>query len=602
KQVIHSAYTMLANIHQLALYGTADEFRPSWLVTILPPCLIAVVNSMLLMAIASRKILIMDPFVDVNDIDLEIMRYKPNGWPAVPMFVEVLIKSKRIPDDYDISHLFACGTGAETLNKGQWKRAQEFLKKHNSQAFLTAGYGLTEAGSSCFFPCPAAPFGKGAIGMPIPLNVVSIFKPNTQEELSYDEFGEVCIHTPAAMLGYDNEEKTREVLQTHADGLKWIHTGDFGYMDENGVLYVYGRGETYRYGGGYLSEIFMENNIVDAEIPGLVDNFFVITEDPEHEGCFIPYLYVVLEDGYTVEDIRAKVCEALQEFEWPVEIIQIPERPFFHFKTNRIGLAKEIKNNRIHATEQPAAAKPVQPVQKETKAANVPECTLNEFLHRSYLKPSDAAMKYYGTDLSWEKVFCLVEQTVRALRSIGFEKDDRIPVFLRSVPEFIILLLAAEKIGATLLSGDNLAAAEAEIIRTSGKHIAIVHDFITQQEVDAMEDAGVETFICLSPYHFADRKQIPAHIDREIQALYSGEKARFSKNVLDWNAFIEAGDSFFGFDEEIRDIDRPLYCNVPDASDPAAKPVVHTAHSILGILTQILEVKPLTSSSDPFGA
>ncbi|MBR4960132.1 MAG: AMP-binding protein, partial [Clostridia bacterium] len=416
--------------------------------------------------------------------------------------------------------------------------------------------------------------------------------------------GEVCIHTPAAMLGYDDEAKTREVLQLHEDGLKWLHTGDFGYMDENGVLYVYGRGETYRYGGGYLSEIFMENNIVDAEIPGLVDNFFVITEDPEHEGYFIPYLYVVLEDGYSVDDIRTQVCEALQEFEWPVEIIQIPERPFFHFKTNRIGLAKEIKSGKTgqSAVEEKITAEPVQPVKKTAQAASAPNCTLNEYLHRSYVKPTDAAMKYYGTDLSWEKVFCLVEQTVRGLRSMGFGKDDQIPVFLRSVPEFIILLLAAEKIGAALLSCDDLADMKAEIIRTSGKNIAIVHDFISQKEVNAMEEAGVETFICLSPYHFADRKQIPENIASEIQALYSEGKAHFAGKVLDWNAFIEAGDSFFGFDEVIEDTDRPLYCSVPAASESSAQPVVHSARSILGILTQILEVKPLTSSSDPFGA
>ena len=343
KWIIHSTYTMLANIHQLALYGSADGFRPTWLVTILPPCLIAVVNSMLLMAIASRKILIMDPFVNVNDIDLEMMRYQPNGWPAIPMFVEVLMKSKRIPDDYDISHLFACGTGAETLNNGQYRRALKFLKKHKSDAFLTVGYGLTEAGSSCFFPCPAASQEKGAIGMPIPLNTVSIFKPGTQEELTYGEFGEICIHTPAAMLGYDDPEKTAEVLQLHADGLNWLHTGDYGYMDKNGVLYIYGRGNTERYGGGYLSEIFMENTVIDAKIPGIIDEFFVITEDRDHPGYFVPYLYVILEEGYTVKDIEVPVSEVLEIFERPVEIIQLPERPFFHFKTNRVGLARELK-------------------------------------------------------------------------------------------------------------------------------------------------------------------------------------------------------------------------------------------------------------------
>jgi len=592
KQVIHSARTMLANIHQLALYGTADDFRPSWLVTVLPPCLIAVVNSMLLMAIASRKMLIMDPYVDVHDIDLEMMRYRPNGWPAVPMFVEVLMRSKRIPDDYDISHLFACGTGAETLNKGQWKRAQEFLKKHNSDAYLTAGYGLTEAGSSCFFPCPAAPFGKGAIGMPIPLNVVSVFKPNTQEELTYGEFGEICISTPAAMLGYDDEAKTREVLQVHADGMSWLHTGDFGYMDENGVLYVYGRGDTYRYEGGYLSEIFMENSIVDAEIPGLIDNFFVITEDTEHPGYFVPYLYVVLQDGYTVDDIRSRVNYTLKDYERPVEIIQISERPFFHFKTNRIGLAKEIKAKNAEKkqtlTGKPSVERPwMQYYPKEIQYLTVPECTMNEFLHKNYRRLNDVAMHYYGTDIKWEQVFCLVEQTVRALRAAGFQKDDQIPVFLRSVPEFIILLLAAEKIGASLLCRDNLPEENAEAVRKSGMRVIITHDFITQEEVDAMERAGVKTFITVSPYHFANREIIPEHIEREIQALYVDKEVRYHSQVMSWDEFLEAGDEYLSFEEVEKDIDRPLFRAYTSGSTGPSKQVIHSAHSMIGILAQM---------------
>ena len=63
----------------------------------------------------------------------------------------------------------------------------------------------------------------------------------------------------------------------------------------------------------------------------------------EHEGCFLPYLYVQLKDGYTLDDVRDKINACLPErYMRPVEIFTVPERPFFHFKTNRIGLSKEI--------------------------------------------------------------------------------------------------------------------------------------------------------------------------------------------------------------------------------------------------------------------
>ena len=80
-----------------------------------------------------------------------------------------------------------------------------------------------------------------------------------------------------------------------------------------------------------------------SDIKGIKDEFFVIVPDDEHEGCFLPYLYVQLKDGYTLDDVRDKINACLPErYMRPVEIFTVPERPFFHFKTNRIGLSKEI--------------------------------------------------------------------------------------------------------------------------------------------------------------------------------------------------------------------------------------------------------------------
>ena len=82
----------------------------------------------------------------------------------------------------------------------------------------------------------------------------------------------------------------------------------------------------------------MENMISDAQIPGIEDAFFVFRPDKDHEGFYLPYLFTVLEEGYTVEDIREGVDAALEPHQRPAEIIQIPERPFFHFKTDRLHI------------------------------------------------------------------------------------------------------------------------------------------------------------------------------------------------------------------------------------------------------------------------
>jgi hypothetical protein len=86
----------------------------------------------------------------------------------------------------------------------------------------------------------------------------------------------------------------------------------------------------------------MENLLADAQIEGLEDEFFVNVPDANHEGYLEPHLYVVLRDGIKVEDVRGRIHDALLPHMIPVTITQLPERPFWHFKTNRIGLTNAV--------------------------------------------------------------------------------------------------------------------------------------------------------------------------------------------------------------------------------------------------------------------
>ena len=65
------------------------------------------------------------------------------------------------------------------------------------------------------------------------------------------------------------------------------------------------------------------------------------------------------------------------------------------------------------------------------------------------------AIHYYGKDITWAQIEVEVNRVAKALKAVGFGVGDQIPMFLRSVPEFIYLLLAAERIGASLLCRDN---------------------------------------------------------------------------------------------------------------------------------------------------
>ena len=347
KQVIHSAHTIIGSVHQLNFYGDSSDFRASMLLTNLPPSLVAVVAAFILMPLASHKMLYLDPFVDPMDVDLEIMRYKPNAWSAIPMFFEILMENGRIPDDYDLSHLYAIGLGCEAYNNKQFKRGQKFLRDHNNQAQITVGYGSSEGGSSLTVPLAYdTPIGNGSIGVPMPLADMGIFKPGTTQELDYYEVGEICVSHPGNMVGYDNTKATENVMKVHDDGKVWLHTGDIGYVNENGVFYALTRGSAPRYGypDKELATLPMENRLADANIEGIKDEFFVIVPDPEHRHHFLPFLYIIMEEGYVLtDDLRKQIMDVLEDYEKPTEIFELPERPFWHYKTNRIGLTEELR-------------------------------------------------------------------------------------------------------------------------------------------------------------------------------------------------------------------------------------------------------------------
>ena len=346
KQVIHSSHTIISILAQINFFGAFAPKPTKWLVCCFPPALVGVLIGMVLMPLSAGLDLILDPFVAPEDIDLEFMRYKPNHMPMVPMILESLIYSDRIPEDYDMSHFRSAGVGSDSYNNAQSRKAMAFLKAHNCQARHTVDYGQSEAGTAMTMPMSQTPIGNGLVGVPLPLTVVSVFEPGTDKELTYNQIGEICKTGAGNMLGYDDPKATAEALKLHGDGNVWLHTGDVGYMNEDGELFVLGRGFTPRYGGGNLESLTIDNKVADANIEGIKDHFSVIAPDENHPGFYEPFLFVVLEEGYKLEDVEEKIYASLEPHRQPVEIMVLDTRPYFHFKTYRRGMAQKINNYR----------------------------------------------------------------------------------------------------------------------------------------------------------------------------------------------------------------------------------------------------------------
>lgn len=342
KLVIHSSSNIVATAFQMSIFIPPSDVPEKWWLPILPPALIAVTVSMAIFPLSAGLIMVLDPFCPLEDIDIAFMEQKPNFWALIPMFCEMLMKSDRIPEDYDMSHLRSIGTGAEAMNERKTQEVEAFFHKHNVKATLSAGYGQSEGCSNFTLPNPMFPLVDGCVGMPMPATTMAVFSEDL-EELNYGEIGELCMTGPAMMLhyaGWRGDALTERTLINHPDGNCWLHTGDKAYINEHGIVYILGRGTTKRFGGGELYMMRMETKAV--RVAGVEDGFFCFVPDQDHEGYFLPYFFVILDETKSLDEVKAGLADALEEYEYPVDIRVIKERPYFHFKTNRKELTAAI--------------------------------------------------------------------------------------------------------------------------------------------------------------------------------------------------------------------------------------------------------------------
>ena len=342
KLVIHSSANIVAIAYQMSIFIPPAEVQEVWWTPILPPALIAVTVSMTIFPLSTGLMVSLDPFCPLEEIDVEFMDRKPNFWALIPLYCDMLMESKRIPEDYDMSHLRTIGAGAEAMNDRKYAEVEAFFHKHNVKAKFSAGYGQSEGCSNFTLPNPMFPLEDGCVGMPMPATVLAVFDKDLNE-LNYGESGELCMMGPSMMLhysGWRGEEMTEKTLVEHPDGNTWLHTGDEAYITEQGIVHILGRGDIKCYGDKPLHIMRMETKTVRT--PGVQDGFFCVVPDLEHEGYFRPYLFVILDGTKTLAEVSELLKDTLEEHEYPVEIRVITERPYFHFKTNRKELTAQI--------------------------------------------------------------------------------------------------------------------------------------------------------------------------------------------------------------------------------------------------------------------
>lgn len=343
KEVIHSSESIVGIINQMSLSPVDQNNRDLWLHSIIPPIIVSAVIAAMCYPLADGKVLILDPYCKLEDLDIEMMHYKPSGWALVPAFFDVFLESKRIPKDYDMSHFKLFGFGAEPLTKKYINKVQNFLDQHNCKVPLSAGYGQSEGGSGFTVAYGKDMILSGSAGIPYIDTTISIFEPNTTKELKYYEIGEICKSGPGIMIGYSDKKLTDEVLKFHHDGKLWLHTGDTGYMTKEGFLFVLGRKGIKVYPDNVVFPLEIENKI--TSIDGVKDAVVVSGTDTNNKDFEVPYLFVVPEKNVSIDMVLNKINNLINEeflsFQQPKDVYIIDEKPIDKFKVDRKILKKK---------------------------------------------------------------------------------------------------------------------------------------------------------------------------------------------------------------------------------------------------------------------
>lgn len=141
----------------------------------------------------------------------------------------------------DLSFLCAAAMGGDTLNAKTEEEVNNFLKAHGCKYEVVKGYGMTELGATCCTTFQGANAYE-SVGIPLVTNTIAIRDIDSGKELKYGQIGEIWVSSPSIMIGYLNSpESTNQVISKDKDGIRWIRTGDMGYVDENGLLFHKGR-------------------------------------------------------------------------------------------------------------------------------------------------------------------------------------------------------------------------------------------------------------------------------------------------------------------------------------------------------------------------
>ncbi len=277
---------------------------------VLPLFHVFALTSVMTLSVQTASLMILVPRFDLTDLLATIARTKPTMFPAVPTIYTAIVEAAaKAP--VDLGSIKLCISGGAPLPT---ETRQRFMALTGCE--LMEGYGLSETSPVVTFTPPGMPYKDGSVGIPVEGTVVEIRDPNNPSHiLPTGERGEICVRGPQVMRGY--WQKPAETDRVMIDGA--LRTGDIGYLDEDGYVFLVDRIKDLIIAGGYnvyprvLEEALYQHPAVkDAVVIGVPDAY---------RGQ-APKAFVTLKQGMsaTPEQLRDFLKEYVSKIEMPREV------------------------------------------------------------------------------------------------------------------------------------------------------------------------------------------------------------------------------------------------------------------------------------------
>jgi len=251
---------------------------------------------------------------DLDDLLDTIAKTRPAAFSGVPTLFNALLHHPRVrAGKVDLSSVKVCFSGAAPLLAETKRRFEELTGGR-----IVEGYSLTEAMLACAVNPVEGPNKIGSVGMPLPDVEMRIVDP-AGARLPAGEVGEVLIRAPQLMAGYwDDPEETAATVRT-SDGQRWLYTGDLGYLDDDGYLFIVDRMKDLIKTHGYqvwpreIEEVLASHPAV-AEVG--------VAGVPDEAKGEVAKAWVVLRPGRqaAAEELRAFCRERLAPYKVPATV------------------------------------------------------------------------------------------------------------------------------------------------------------------------------------------------------------------------------------------------------------------------------------------